>query len=168
MQADIEGGRFREDSYHLGRDDEAEELWCSYEGEFLEEKPHAMWGNATSRIEAQIFRLSIIFALIDCSETIRAEHVAAAKAVWDYCDVSARWAFCKFRFSPVAQKILDNVRTHGAMTLQQLNDTVFQRNVQRDEISRAIDELGSLVYFTQWRPATRGRPMTLLNLSEGH
>jgi Protein of unknown function (DUF3987) len=162
----LRGVVFARRGYHLVRDEEAEKLWCSYEGEFLEEKPHAVWGNATSRIEAQIFRLSIIFALIDCSETIRAEHVAAAKAVWDYCDLSARWAFCKFRFSPVAQKILDTVRTHGAMTLQQLNDTVFQRNLPRDEISRAIRELGSLVYLTQWRGVAKGRPTTLLNLSE--
>jgi DNA replicative helicase MCM subunit Mcm2 (Cdc46/Mcm family) len=47
------------------------------------------------RGDAQTLRLSLIFAVLNRSPVIRAEHVRAAIAVWDYCMKSARWAFVR-------------------------------------------------------------------------
>jgi hypothetical protein len=49
--------------------------------EDLSEGKAGLLGSMTSRAEAQVLRLSMVFALLDCSTTIRAEHLRAALAV---------------------------------------------------------------------------------------
>ena len=45
-----------------------------------------LYGAVTSRAEAQVVRLSLIYALLDCSPVIRQEHLLAALALWEYCE----------------------------------------------------------------------------------
>ena len=40
----------------------------------------------TARAEAQVIRLSLIFALLDSTDTIDTAQLEAAMAVWAYCD----------------------------------------------------------------------------------
>src|SRR5438309_1857285 len=52
-----------------------------------------MAGAMTSRAEAQVMRLAMIYALLDCSEAIRVEHLEAALAVWQYAEASVNHVF---------------------------------------------------------------------------
>ncbi len=57
-----------------------------------------------------MLRLSLLYALLDCSSTIRVEHLQAALAVWDYCEVSVRYIFGTKTGNPVADRIIEAVR----------------------------------------------------------
>ena len=63
------------------------------------------YGAATSRAEAQVLRLSAIYAALDRTPLIDACHVEAALAVWDYCLASARLLFDTAPIDPTARRI---------------------------------------------------------------
>jgi hypothetical protein len=48
---------------------------------------------APGRAEAQVLRISAIYAALDCSSIIRLLHLQAALAMWDYCSYSAASLF---------------------------------------------------------------------------
>ena len=54
-------------------------LWESEYGRLTEDRP-GLWGAITSRAEAHVLRLAMIFALLDKSEEIADTHVLAALA----------------------------------------------------------------------------------------
>ncbi|MFO1007841.1 MAG: hypothetical protein U0929_17910, partial [Planctomycetaceae bacterium] len=76
----------------LVRSPEAAELWRQVYPILGAEKC-GIWDAVTSRAEAQVVRLSILYALLDGSSVIEVDHLKAALAVWDYCDQSAKLLF---------------------------------------------------------------------------
>jgi hypothetical protein len=50
-----------------------------------------MLGAVTGRAEAQVMRLSTLYAVLDKSAVIGPEHHHAAMALWRYCEQSAQW-----------------------------------------------------------------------------
>lgn len=50
-------------------------------------------GSILARGAPQVRRLSLIYAVLDLSHTIREEHLTAALALWDYCEASVRLIF---------------------------------------------------------------------------
>jgi hypothetical protein len=65
----------------LNFDNHAAQLWEQVYGDLSEGQP-GMLGSMTSRAEAHVVRLSLMYALLDCSEQIQVEHLRAAIAVW--------------------------------------------------------------------------------------
>ncbi|MGE0827258.1 MAG: hypothetical protein AB7P18_34690, partial [Candidatus Binatia bacterium] len=63
------------------RDEAARALWAAVYHDLSEGKP-GLLGAMLSRAEAQVLRLSLIYALLDKSSAIRIEHLRAALAVW--------------------------------------------------------------------------------------
>lgn len=98
-------------------------------------------GAVTSRGEAQVVRLALIYALLDKSKEIRTEHLRAGFAVWKFCELSARQIFAS---NPVAKRIQDNLKMSSqGMTRTEIS-TLFQHHRSSDEISRALDFLKEL------------------------
>ena len=69
-----------------------------------------IYGAITARAEAQVLRLSLIYALLDESALpaqaiIDTLHLQAALAVWRYCDASAARIFGRSLGDPVADEI---------------------------------------------------------------
>ena len=93
----------------MHRDEEARSIWGKVYPDLSDGKP-GLLGSVTSRAEAQVLRLSIIYALLDCSVAIRGEHLEAALAVWDYCLASARYIFGDSLGIPEADEILRELR----------------------------------------------------------
>jgi hypothetical protein len=92
----------------LIRDDEARALWHdSYPA--LSQICPGLYGAATSRAEAQVLRLSAIYAVLDCSHSIQLPHLQAALAVWDYCSASASLFFGTSTGDHTADRILEAV-----------------------------------------------------------
>jgi hypothetical protein len=60
----------------------------------------------TARSEAQVIRLALIYALLDQSTEIRAEHLMAGLAVWNYAASSAAYVFGDSLGDPDADEIL--------------------------------------------------------------
>jgi hypothetical protein len=116
-----------------------------------------MFGMATNRAEAQVVRLSVLYAALDCSALIRAEHLMAALAVWRYCEQSARWAFGDATGDPTADAILSALRRNGDLDRQDIND-LLGRHLNRSRIDAALGLLLTSGLARMRREATGGRP----------
>lgn len=120
----------------LRRDDGARALWAErYEA--LTADREGLYGAACSRAEAQILRLSVLYAAIECSELIRLVHLEAALAVWAYCDASAQWAFGDATGDPVADEILTGLRRTGELDRTDIYQ-LLGRHVSRPRIATAL------------------------------
>ena len=72
-----------------------------------------LYGAATSRAEAQVLRLSAIYAVLDCSPIMPLPHLQAALAVWDYCSASASLFFGTSTGDHTADRILEAINASG-------------------------------------------------------
>ena len=72
------------------RSPEANELWVDLYGRMADDDPAGIVGALTARAEAQVLRLSLIYALIDGATTIERRHLMSAWELWRYCRWSAQ------------------------------------------------------------------------------
>jgi len=92
--------------------DEAIEGWSAVYPKLSREQP-GLVGAVIARAEAQVIRLTLIFALLDRRDAIAFEHLEAALAVWSYCEASALRIFGDSLGDPVADEILRAIRQSG-------------------------------------------------------
>ncbi|MBI4321043.1 MAG: bifunctional DNA primase/polymerase [Chloroflexi bacterium] len=144
----------------IKRDENARAIWRKVYPELSEGKP-GLLGAMTSRAEAHVMRLASIYALLDLSDLIGAEHLQAALAFWEYAEASARYIFGDSLGDPTADDILRALRSRpDGMTRTDLRDH-FGRNKSSAEIARGLGVLleYGLAYFqteeTEGRPAER-------------
>jgi len=115
-------------------------------------------GAVTSRAEPQVIRLSMVYALLDRSRSIRTQHLAAANAVWNYCNASARYIFGDAIGDPLADTILRELRQRrDGLTRTEIRE-LFSRNRTEVEISRALAFLLESGWATSTQETTAGRP----------
>jgi hypothetical protein len=151
--------RFGEDFLEINRDDAAKELWHAVYPELSEGKP-GMAGAATGRAEAQVLRLSAIYALLDKSALIGPEHHEAAMALWDYCEQSVRWIFGTSTGDRNADKILTALRhAPNGLTKTEISAEVFNRHASSTEIDQALRLLHGLRMATYSIEVSGGAPL---------
>src|SRR5207249_351746 len=93
---------------HLGevnRDEDARPLWNEIY-EKLSVPSAGIIGAITSRAEAQVLRLSLLYALLEQSSEVRRPHLQAALALWQYCSDSVRYIFGDLLGDPDADALL--------------------------------------------------------------
>jgi hypothetical protein len=141
------------------RDDAARSLWFEIYPELSEGKP-GLAGALTGRAEAQVMRLALAYALLDCSPMIRVEHLTAAVALWEYCEASVVWCFGDAVGDSVADTILDALRKAGGdgVTRTELSHH-FGRNVESDRITRGLNTLADRGLAVSKKFDTGGRPV---------
>jgi hypothetical protein len=124
------------------RDDRARELWVIVYPTLSDGKP-GLLGAITARAEAQVLRLSCIYALLDCSDKITVDHHRAALALWNYCERSARWIFNTVTGDPRADRILIALRIAGSdgLTRTDISHRIFQRNIKPAALDSALATL---------------------------
>jgi Protein of unknown function (DUF3987) len=88
----------------MNRDQAAKSLWEQCYPDLSQARP-GLFGAATSRAEAQVLRLSAVYAALDRSAIITAPHLEAALAVWEYCSASASLLFGTSTGDPTADRI---------------------------------------------------------------
>ena len=135
--------RFAQSAERLQRDEPTRERWlCVYEA-LSADKP-GLLGAVTSRSEAQVTRLSLVYALLDSSPVIRLPHLEAALAAWHYCEDSARFIFGDLLGDPIADTVMAELRKaaeHG-LTRTEIS-AQLGRHAPASEINRALDKLAS-------------------------
>jgi hypothetical protein len=133
---------FAQQHLQLNRDSDAGQLWGEvYPG--LSDGTSGLVGAVTSRAEAQVLRLSMLYALLDCSQVIRVEHLKAALALWDYAATSAEWIFGNALGDPVADAILQALLTRPeGMTRSEVSGSL-NRNQSAIRIDQALQSLVS-------------------------
>jgi hypothetical protein len=143
----------------FSRDDEAKSIWAKVYPELSEGKP-GLLGSVTSRAEAQVMRLALIYALLDCSKVIRPKHLMAALAVWDYCLQSAAFIFGDALGDPIADELLRAIRAAGnqGMTRTEIRD-LFKRHKGAEEINRVLVKLLECGSVRREQITTGGRPV---------
>jgi 5S rRNA maturation endonuclease (ribonuclease M5) len=124
------------------RDDDARKLWRETYPQLSEGKP-GLLGAITARAEAQVLRLSCIYALFDLSTKVGPEHLRAALALWDYSDRNARWIFGTATGNPDADRILQALEAAGREGLDRTDISygVFQRNISATRLDSALSLL---------------------------
>jgi hypothetical protein len=131
--------KFGRTTGEIKRDESAREIWHEVYGQLSEGKP-GMLGAVTGRAEAQVMRLSAIYALLDCSPVVSVEHQQAALALWDYCERSAQWIFGTSTGDRNADKIAVALTRAGrsGMTRTDISDEVFNKNLSRHDLAEAL------------------------------
>jgi len=115
----------------------AKDKWCRVYPKLSDEFP-GLLGAITSRAEAQVLRLAMIYALLDCSRIIAKAHLRAALAVWRYCEDSARYIFGDKFGDIVVDTILRRLRSNEkGLTRTEIRE-VFSRNRTEAEIENAL------------------------------
>jgi hypothetical protein len=138
----------------------ARELWNDRYAALSQGREDA-FGAATSRAEAQVLRLSAIYAALDSSPLIDACHLHAALAVWDYCCASACLLFDTAPMDPTARRISQalDITPEGLSRVQ--IRALFNRHVSKERIDLALQQLMTLGLINCRTSAGRGRPATL-------
>jgi len=141
-------------------DDGARGLWADVYHDLSSGKP-GLLGSMTSRSEAQVCRLALLYALLDLDTAIRLDHLTAALALWEYCEASARFIFGDSLGDRVADDILRALReTSDGMSRNALRE-MFGRNQSSTRIGEALTVLAGQGLALMERQAAEGpgRPM---------
>jgi hypothetical protein len=141
------------------RDAETDRVWEVVYSALTAARP-GLLGAITARAEAQVLRLSLLYALLDGSPTIRRAHLEAALALWQYAEDSARFIFGDAIGDPVADQILTALRRSGRMTQTQISD-LFARNQKAGRLESALTALLAADLVRTWTgEVASGRPPT--------
>jgi hypothetical protein len=141
----------------LTRDLAASVLWRQVYPTLSEGQP-GLAGAMLSRAEAQVLRLSCVYALLDKSHAVRVEHLRAALALWAYAEQSTRYLFGNALGNPTADLILDRLRvTAAGLSRTEIRD-LLSRHATAGSIAAALDLLHELGLARSERVETAGRP----------
>ncbi len=123
------------------RSPDARALWHELYPALTGDVP-GLLGSVTSRAEAQVTRLALLYALLDKSPEIQTEHLLAAVAVWEYAEASARFIFGDALGDADADTILQLLRSAGmnGATRTALS-SALGRNKPAEQLQRALDVL---------------------------
>jgi hypothetical protein len=116
---------------------DAARCWEEIYPQISEAKP-GLFGSVTGRAEAQTIRLALLVALLDQSAEIRLEHLKAALELWRYCSDSAAFIFGASLGDPLADAILEVLRSYPeGMTRTEVTNH-FRRNKTKAALDAAI------------------------------
>jgi hypothetical protein len=140
----------------MQRDEGARAIWCEIYPELSAGQP-GLFGCVTARAEAQVLRLSLLYALLDGSPIIRQEHLLAAVSLWEYSEESARFVFGNSLGDPTADLILKALRESTiGLTRTQISG-LFGRNRSAADLERALRVLSDLGLVQLETRQTQGR-----------
>jgi len=148
--------RFASSVGELTWDEEATVAWRQVYGTLTREES-GMVGAIVGRAEAQVLRLSALYAVLDRSRMIRTPHLLSALAFWEYAEASARRIFGDRLGDHVAEVILDALRSRGPLALTGLHAT-FGRHRSAAELAAALSRLEATGRARRSLKETAGRP----------
>jgi len=145
------------DVEEVKRADAARKLWRETYESLSSDKP-GLSGQATSRAEAQVVRLSLLYALLDRSKVIEEAHLSAALALMAYASDSARHIFGGAPQDPKASRILEALRGRPEGISRSELMHLFTRHVTSAELDRALGSLSDAGAAHMKVEASGGRP----------
>jgi hypothetical protein len=141
----------------IRKDDNAKRLWAEVYPDLSAGKS-GLIGAVISRAEAQVMRLSCLYAVLDKSNTITTDHLLAALALWDYCEASARYIWGDATGDPVADRILGAIRrADGGLSRTEIRD-LFSRHEPSRRIDLALSSMAASNLIQRTKEETGGRP----------
>lgn len=142
----------------MQRDPDARERWAKAYDAFGDGRD-GLAGAVTARPEAQALRLSVAYAALDGSSTIKVPHLEAALAVWNYCEASAYTIFGDALGDPIADRLLEALRQAGGDGLDATRQSaLFGRHVTAARLAQARALLEAKRLIASEQEETGGRP----------
>jgi hypothetical protein len=124
----------------MTRSQAARRLWHEVYSELTAERS-GLYGAVTGRAEAQVLRLSMVYALLAASGTIEEDHLRAALAFWSYADASAKLIFGAEPEDPLIGLVMAKLlEAPSGMTPTDLHDA-FSRNLPAAKLLEALAKL---------------------------
>lgn len=120
----------------MGPTPNAELVWAAFYNQIEDDTPGII-GAMTARMEAQMLRLAMLFALMDGSDMIDVDHFYAAGAVWDYCARSVVHIFGDHTGDNVADRILEAVRRSKEGLDETAQSDLFGRHESAERLRTA-------------------------------
>ena len=124
------------------------------------EKPGVL-GIITVRSVNQIQRIALILAMLDQSAMIEVNHLTAARALWRYCEDSARFIFGSNIGDKTTDDIYHLIRTSPAGVSRTDIYKHFGNNLGRGKIEDALATLKGYKMVEDRREQTGGRPVEM-------
>lgn len=145
----------------------AGELWDTEYDRLTEDRP-GIAGAITARAEAQVVRLSMIYALFAGEKEVDAAHMRAALAMWKYCQASAEYIFSEdAKGSKLDAKVRDLLSgARGGMSLTEMHRATGNNHraaEMRESIQRLVDAGAVRVESTRTDGATKPKTVFFLN-----
>ena len=119
----------------IGRTASAREAWAAIYHELSADRP-GLAGALLGRAEAQVMRLSALYAVLDRHADIDLVHLKAGLALWQYAETSTRMIFGDSLGDPMADTILRGLQASGELTDSQISD-LFGRKYSATRLERA-------------------------------
>jgi len=116
------------------------EMWRAVYPSLTKDEP-GLCGSLVARAEAQTLRLSLVYALLDMSETVEPRHLLSALSLWAYAERSARYIFGDSLGDPVADEILRALRRSPQGLTRTEVHNLFGRNLSAGRIAAALGSL---------------------------
>lgn len=149
----------------VGLSTNAKHLWRKEYARLTRDVP-GLVGAVTSRAEAQVRRIALIYALIDQSRTVRTKHLRAALEAWRYCTDSALYIFGGRESESAEDKILAAlILAEEGLTRTQIND-MLHHHKSKSDISRVLQDLNTRGLVHKMMIETAGRPAEVWYSSE--
>lgn len=131
--------------------------------------PPGLLGAAIARAEAQVLRLSLVYAIADGAPHVDTHHLNAAWAFWRYCRATTALIFPPS--TTLAETLLAAIIGAGPDGLRTTAlHALLGRNTTAAVIGHALDELsaaGQVVAETVRQPGQKGRPPTVVRYVGG-
>jgi hypothetical protein len=148
----------------MRRNDPARELWASMYAELARARI-GLAGSMAARAEAHCLRLSLIYALLDGSDSIQPAHLKAAGAFWNYCEESLSFIFGDAAGDIETDKILGALLS-GPMSLDDFH-YLYNRNKPADWIRAKLAELVRLrMIVVTVKPTEKGNVTAWMRVNE--
>jgi len=145
----------------------AEEAWALIYEKYAD-KGEGETAALIGRAEAQILRLSLIYALLDGSEKITHEHICTARLVWDYCQKSVEFIFSEFNREKESSMVLNLLTALKEKPLSQseIAINVFKGHITANKLVKLLKKLNAQGLIEAKKEKTAGRPKTLWSLTD--
>src|SRR5262249_10825415 len=134
----------------------AKELWAEVYGRLSADRP-GLLGAVTSRGEAHVVRLSMLYALLDRCRVVKPEHLLAAGAIWDFCERSACYLFGEALALPLADELLRLLRANRGLPRTEIRD-YLGRHQAGERVDQALGVLLAHRLAHPVKDQTGGRP----------
>lgn len=141
---------------------EANELWREVYHDLSAERD-GLVGSILGRAEAQVLRLSLLYALLDRANMVTPSHLLSALELWDYSVRSAKYVFGDATGDPIADRILEALKLSGTLTRTEVS-AVFSKNVSSARLSQALFLLHERGMVRVSQDDTGGRPVEVWSI----
>ncbi|MEV6234942.1 hypothetical protein AB0L88_44455 [Saccharopolyspora shandongensis] len=146
----------------------ARDAWAPLYEDLSRPRPDGPVAALLARSRPMVLRIALTYALLDGSQAVDAEHLQAARALWQYAEDSIHWLYGQLDNQEEVQALLDWLAEAGEAGRSKSDVTNLYAKKNKKAAERAFDMLTLLIrdgLITQDTATTgRGRPGTRFKL----